>query len=61
MINERETCIGAIKRFRLEIANTEIMQHLPVAKYFGRHRCGIGIRVYRYGLIFKIWRNFRFD
>jgi hypothetical protein len=35
------TCIGAIRRLRLEFINTEVLQEVLVVKYFGCNRCGI--------------------
>ena len=56
IIYEWGTCTCAIRRFRLEIVNIEILQHILVVKYFDCNRYGIGIRDYGYGLIFEIWR-----
>ena len=61
IIYEWGTCTCAIRRFRFEIINIEIMQHVFVIKYLCCHRYGISIRDYRYGLILKIWWHFRVD
>ena len=47
IIYEWGTCTCAIRRFRLEIVNIEILQHLLVVKYFVCNRCGIGIGDFR--------------
>ena len=61
MIYEWGTCTDGIKRLRFEIVNIEIMQHVFVVKYFCCYRYDLCIRDYRYGLVLKIWWNFRFD
>ena len=39
IIYEWGTCTGAVRKFRLEVDNVEITQHVLVVKYFGGNRC----------------------
>jgi len=51
---------STIRRFRIEVVNVEILQHVFVVRHLCCNRCSICLRDYRNSVIFTIGRNFIF-